>query len=186
MQGVMIHPLSDVQSKNIGANTKIWQFCVVLPNAVIGENCNICSHCFIENDVKIGNNVTIKCGVQVWDGILIEDEVFIGANVSFTNDKYPRSKVYPKEFLRTIIKNGASIGAGAVILPGVTIGEGALIGAGAVVNKDVPPFYKFISKRETTLAPIGRLGGGVNKAFFFAFYRIFNNCFFAINYNQCF
>lgn len=158
MQEVMIHSLSDVQSKNIGKGTKIWQFCVVLPNAVIGENCNICSHCFIENDVRIGNNVTIKCGVQVWDGILIEDEVFIGANVSFTNDKYPRSKQYPKEFLKTIIKKGASIGAGAVILPGVTIGEGALIGAGAIVSKDVPPFCQFVSKREISLTPI--LGGG--------------------------
>lgn len=134
---VMIHSFSDVQSKNIGNNTNIWQFCVVLPNAVIGENCNICSHCFIENDVKIGNNVTIKCGVQVWDGITIEDNVFIGANVSFTNDKYPRSKQYPSTFAKTLIKNGASIGAGAVILPGVTIGKNAMIAAGAVVTKDV-------------------------------------------------
>ena len=144
MQEAMIHPLADVQSKTIGNNTNIWQFCVVLPNAVIGENCNICSHCFIENDVKIGNNVTIKCGVQVWDGITIEDDVFIGANVSFTNDKYPHSKQYPRTFAKTLIKKGASIGAGAVILPGVTIGKNAMIAAGAVVTKDVGDDCTFI------------------------------------------
>ena len=105
----MIHKLSDVQSKTIGANTNIWQFCVVLPNAVIGENCNICANVFIENDVIIGNNVTIKCGVQVWDGIKIEDNCFIGPNVTFTNDLFPRSKEYPLEFEKTLIKEGASI-----------------------------------------------------------------------------
>lgn len=157
----MIHPLSDVQSKNIGENTKIWQFCVVLPNAIIGENCNICSHCFIENDVKIGNNVTIKCGVQIWDGITIEDDVFIGANVSFTNDKYPRSKQYPSTFAKTLIKKGASIGAGAVILPGIIIGERATIAAGAVVTKDVDD--------DCTLIPqITLRGGGDNRVIFFS------------------
>ncbi|WP_270986985.1 acyltransferase [Campylobacter upsaliensis] len=153
----MIHPLSDVQSQNIGKGTRIWQFCVVLPNAIIGENCNICSHCFIENDVIIGNNVTIKCGVQVWDGLRIEDNVFIGPNVSFTNDKYPKSKQYPNEFLKTTIKKGASIGAGAVILPGITIGENALIGAGAIVTKDVCDNAKVIGNRAT----IRGGGGGV-------------------------
>ena len=133
----MIHPLSDCQSKNIGKDTNIWQFCVVLPNAQIGENCNICSHCFIENDVKIGNNVTVKCGVQLWDGIEIEDDVFIGPNVTFTNDKYPRSKQYPEQFLRTKICKGASIGANATICPGVTIGEKAMVAAGAIITKDV-------------------------------------------------
>ncbi|MCI5969164.1 acyltransferase [Helicobacter sp.] len=135
----MIHYLADVQSQNIGSNTKIWQFCVVLPQAVIGKNCNICAHCFIENDVKIGNNVTLKNGVSLWDGIIIEDNVFIGPNVSFTNDKYPRSKKYPKEFAKTILKKGASIGANATILPGVVIGENAMVAAGAIVTKDVPP-----------------------------------------------
>ncbi len=133
----MIHQLSDVQTTKIGKNTNIWQFCVVLKNAQIGENCNICSHCFIENDVKIDNNVTIKCGVQIWDGIRIEDNVFIGANFTFCNDKYPRSKEYPKKILKTIIKKSASIGANATILPGVIIGEKAMIGAGAIVTKDV-------------------------------------------------
>jgi len=133
----MIHPLSDVQSKDIGSNTNIWQFCVVLPKAKIGDNCNICSHCFIENDVVIGNNVTIKCGVQIWDGMGIEDDVFIGPNVSFCNDRHPKSRNKNWKLEPVIVKHGASIGAGAVILPGVIIGENAIIGAGAVVTKDV-------------------------------------------------
>ena len=133
----MIHPYADVQSENIAENTRIWQFVIVLPNAQIGSNCNICSHCFIENDVKIGNNVTIKCGVYLWDGIVIEDNVQIGPNVTFTNDKYPRAK-QPFVLLRTLIKKNASIGAGSVILGGVTIGENAMIGTGSIVTKDVP------------------------------------------------
>ena len=135
---MFIHPLSDVQSENIGEDTKVWQFCVVLPKAVIGQNVNVCSHCLIENDVVIGNNVTVKSGVQIWDGITIEDDVFIGPNVTFTNDKTPRSKQYPDEFLKIRVCKGASIGANATILPGITIGEGAMVGAGAVVTKDVP------------------------------------------------
>jgi UDP-2-acetamido-3-amino-2,3-dideoxy-glucuronate N-acetyltransferase len=133
----MIHPLSDCLSLNIGENTNIWQFVVVLSKAVIGCNCNICAHCFIENDVKIGNNVTVKCGVYLWDGITIEDNVQIGPNVTFTNDKYPRAK---KDFIlkRTLIKNFASIGAGSTILGGVTIGENAMVGAGSIVTKDIP------------------------------------------------
>lgn len=136
----MIHPTSDVQTKEIGAGTRVWQFCVILPGAIIGSGCNICSHCFIENNVIIGNNVTIKNGVQLWDGITIEDDVFIGPNVTFSNDRYPKSK--NKDFIieRTTIKKGASIGAGSTILPGVIIGEGAIIGAGSVVCRDVPPF----------------------------------------------
>jgi UDP-2-acetamido-3-amino-2,3-dideoxy-glucuronate N-acetyltransferase len=133
----MIHKLADVQSENIPESTRIWQFVVVLPGAILGENCNICSMCFIENDVKIGNNVTVKNGVYLWDGITIEDNVQIGPNVTFTNDKYPRAKqVF--ELQRTTIKNGASIGAASVILGGVTIGENALIGAGSVITKDIP------------------------------------------------
>lgn len=135
---MFIHPLSDVQSKNIGQDTKIWQFCVVLEKAVIGKNCNICAHVLIENDVIIGDNVTVKSGVQLWDGIRIEDNVFIGPNVTFTNDLYPRSKKYPEKFLQTIVKKGASIGANATIIPGITIGENAMIAAGSIVTKDVP------------------------------------------------
>lgn len=133
-----IHPLSDVKSKNIGQKTKVWQYSVIFPQAVIGENCNICAHTMIENDVQIGNNVTIKSGVYVWDGITLEDNVFVGPSVTFTNDKTPRSKQYPDEFLKTIVEQGASIGGNATILPGIRIGRNALVGAGAVVTKDVP------------------------------------------------
>lgn len=133
----MIHPLSDVQSVNIGKNTNIWQFCVVLKGAAIGSNCNICSHCFIENDVKIGNNVTVKNGVSLYDGIVIEDDVFIGPNAVFCNDKYPKSKNTNFKLEPILIKKGASIGANATILPGVIIGEGALVAAGSIVTKDV-------------------------------------------------
>lgn len=134
----MIHPLADVQSPHIGAHTRIWQFCVVLPHAVIGSHCNICSHCFIENDVIIGDNVTIKCGVQIWDGMRIADDVFIGPNATFCNDRHPRSG--NRHFINepVIVYRGASIGANVTILPGVAIGEYAVIGAGSVVTKDVP------------------------------------------------
>lgn len=135
----MIHPLADVQTSHISENTKIWQYTVILPEAIIGADCNICSHVFIENDVIIGNRVTIKNGVQLWDGLRIEDDVFIGPNVTFTNDKYPRSKVWPQNYPTTTICKKASIGGGAVILPGIIIGESAMVGAGAVVTKDVPP-----------------------------------------------
>ena len=134
----MIHPLADCQNTNIPESTHIWQFCVILPEAQIGENCNICSHCFIENNVKIGNNVTVKCGVQIWDGIELEDNVMIGSNVTFTNDRYPRSKNSHWNLLITKVCRGATIGAGAVILPGLTIGENAFIAAGSVVTKDIP------------------------------------------------
>lgn len=133
----MIHPLSDCQA-SVPESTNIWQFCVVLPNARIGENCNVCSHCFIENDVFIGNNVTIKCGVQIWDGIRVEDNVFIGPNVTFTNDRFPRSKQYLEKFENTIIRKGASLGAGTTVLCGIEIGENAMIGAGSVVTKNIP------------------------------------------------
>ena len=101
-----IHPLADSQSSFIGTNTKIWQFTVILPDAKIGADCNICSHCFIENDVVIGDRVTVKCGVQLWDGLRIEDDVFIGPNVTFTNDPFPRSKQYPSAFPVTTVKTG--------------------------------------------------------------------------------
>lgn len=134
----MIHQLSDVQSKNIGEGTNIWQFVVVLPGAVIGKGCNICAQCFIENDVIVGDNVTVKCGVQLWDGVVLENNVFVGPNATFCNDKFPRSKNKEFNVLKTVVKEGASIGANATILPGVTIGKNAMIGAGAIVTKDVP------------------------------------------------
>lgn len=133
----MIHPLADCQAI-VPDNTNVWQFCVLLPKAKIGQNCNICSYCFIENDVVIGDNVTIKCGVQLWDGLRVEDNVYIGPNVTFTNDKFPKSKNKNWQLLQTRICEGASIGAGATILPGITIGKNAVIGAGSVVTRDVP------------------------------------------------
>ncbi len=137
---VKIHPLADVQSVDIGNNTAIWQYCVVLKNARIGNNCNINCQVFIENDVIIGDNVTIKPGVQIWDGLRIANNVFIGPNVTFTNDLVPRSKVYPDAFTNTVVQEGASIGANCTILAGITIGKYAMIGAGSVVTKNIPPY----------------------------------------------
>ena len=134
-----IHALADCQSSKIGERTKIWQFCVVLEHAIIGNDCNICANVFIENDVVIANNVTVKCGVQLWNGISIGNNVFIGPNVTFTNDKFPSSGIYPNQFLKTIVEDGVSIGANATILPGIRIGNSSIVGAGAVVTKDVPP-----------------------------------------------
>ena len=112
MTDPFIHPLADVQSRQIGADTRIWQFVVVLPGAKIGQDNNICSHCLIENDVVIGDRVTVKSGVQLWDGLRVGDDVFIGPNVTFTNDKFPRSKQYPQHFANTVVMAGASIGGG--------------------------------------------------------------------------
>ncbi|MDR3368604.1 WxcM-like domain-containing protein [Rhodoferax sp.] len=134
-----IHPLADVQSTTIGTGTRIWQFVVVLPGAKVGQDCNICSHCLIENDVVIGDRVTVKSGVQLWDGLRVGVDVFIGPNASFANDRFPRSKKTPEKFLQTILEAGSSIGAGATILPGITIGINAMVAAGAVVTRSVPP-----------------------------------------------
>lgn len=124
----------------LGHGTRVWAFAHILPGAVIGKDCNICDGVFIENDVVVGNRVTIKLGVQLWDGVRLEDDVFIGPNATFTNDLFPRSKRHPAEYAKTIIRQGASIGANATILPGITVGQHAMIGAGAVVTSDVPPF----------------------------------------------
>ena len=134
----MIHPLADVHTDLIGDGTRIWQFCVILPNVKIGINCNICANVLIENGVSIGNNVTVKSGVQLWTGLTVEDDVFIGPNASFTNDHFPRSGQHLDKYLETRICKGASIGANATILCGITIGENAMIGAGSVVTKNVP------------------------------------------------
>lgn len=133
------HPLADVHSTSIGADTRIWQFVVVLAGAKIGQDCNICSHCLIENDVVIGDRVTVKSGVQLWDGLRVGNDVFIGPNASFTNDRFPRSKRTPEKFPQTVLEVGASIGANATILPGITIGSNAMVAAGAVVTRSVPP-----------------------------------------------
>lgn len=134
-----VHDKALCESSDIGAGTRIWAFAHILPGASIGADCNICDGVFVENDVKVGNRVTIKCGVQLWDATVVEDDVFIGPNVTFTNDKFPRSRSRPAKFETTTIRRGASIGANATILPGLEIGAGAMIGAGAVVTRSVPP-----------------------------------------------
>jgi acetyltransferase-like isoleucine patch superfamily enzyme len=147
-----------VKSGKIGLETKIWQFVVILEGAIIGKNCNICAHCFIENDVKIGDNVTVKCGVSIWDGIEICEDVFIGPNVSFTNDPRPRSKKHLSSYLKTVIKKNASIGANSTIIAGITIGENAMIGAGSVVTKDIPAntlWYGCPAKFESNVCDCG-------------------------------
>ncbi|MGB9499928.1 MAG: acyltransferase [Dissulfuribacterales bacterium] len=133
------HEKALVESENIGKGTRVWAFAHILPKARIGKNCNICDHTFIENDVVIGDNVTIKCGVQLWDGLVVEDNVFIGPNATFTNDIFPRSKKYPDEFKKTVLKKNCSIGANATVLCGIEIGENAMVGAGSVVTKSIPP-----------------------------------------------
>lgn len=151
----MIHPLSDVQSQNIGEGTYVWQYTIILKNAKIGKECNINCHVFIENDVIIGDNVTIKPGVYVWDGVTIESDVMIGPNVTFTNDKLPRSKNKNYKMELTTVKSGASIGAGAIILCGIEIGKYALIGAGALITKNIPA-------RALVIGSPGKVVGWVN------------------------
>jgi len=134
-----VHPQALCESTQIGPRTRIWAFAHVLPGARIGADGNLCDGVFVENDVVVGDRVTVKCGVQLWDGVRLGDDVFVGPNATFTNDRFPRSRQYPAEFPKTIVENGASIGANATILPGLTIGRGAMIGAGAVVTRSVPP-----------------------------------------------
>lgn len=134
-----VHPLADVADCSIGPRTRVWQFVVIFYGATIGADCNICAQTLVEGDVQIGDRVTVKSGVQLWDGLRIADDVFIGPNVTFTNDPFPRSRMRQKPFCQTHIGHGASLGAGAVVLPGVTIGAGAMVGAGAVVTRDVAP-----------------------------------------------
>lgn len=133
-----IHKLADVNSPHIGQGTRIWQFAVILEGAQIGRDCNICAHTLIEGDVVIGNNVTVKSGVYLWNGLRVADNVFIGPNATFTNDPFPRSQQHRDRWTGPTICEGASIGANATLLPGITVGKGAMVGAGAVVTADVP------------------------------------------------
>lgn len=135
---VFVHPSGICESDQVGDGTRIWAFAHVLPGARIGADCNINDHVFIENDVVVGDRVTVKSGVQLWDGLRLGDDVFVGPNATFTNDPFPRSKQYPEAFEQTVVGPGASIGANAVVLPGVRIGRRAMVGAGAVVVRDVP------------------------------------------------
>src|SRR5437867_8013635 len=140
MKEYFVHPSALCESDKIGKNTRIWAFSHVLKDVVIGEDCNLCDYTFVETGAVIGNRVTIKNGISIWDGVTIEDDVFLGPNCVLTNDIYPRSKVHFAEYQKTLIKQGASIGANATILCGIIIGRYCLIGAGAVVTKDVPDF----------------------------------------------
>jgi acetyltransferase-like isoleucine patch superfamily enzyme len=137
-QAYSVHPAGICETAAVGPRTRIWAFAHILPGAVIGSDCNICDHVFIENDVVVGDRVTVKSGVQLWDGIRLGNDVFVGPNATFSNDKFPRSRQRPAEFAKTVVRDGASIGANATILPGLTIGLNAMVGAGAVVTKDVP------------------------------------------------
>jgi UDP-2-acetamido-3-amino-2,3-dideoxy-glucuronate N-acetyltransferase len=137
-KSALIHPQAIVETTRIGEGTRVWAFAHVLPGATLGTNCNICDHVFIENDVRIGDRVTVKCGVQLWDGVELEDDVFVGPNATFTNDAFPRSRAWRDEPMRTVVRKGASIGANATIVPGITVGREAMVAAGAVVTHDVP------------------------------------------------
>lgn len=134
----LIHPSADVAECTIGEGTRVWQFVVILKGAKIGRDCNICAQTLIESDVIVGDRVTVKSGVQLWDGTRLGDDVFIGPNVTFTNDPSPRSKEYPESFSGITVQQSASIGANATLLPGITIGQGAMVGAGSVVTQDIP------------------------------------------------
>jgi UDP-2-acetamido-3-amino-2,3-dideoxy-glucuronate N-acetyltransferase len=153
------HPAAIVESDAIGAGTRVWAFAHILPGARVGTGCNICDHTFIENDVVVGNGVTVKCGVQLWDGVTLEDDVFVGPNATFSNDPFPRSGKHQAAVVRTCVKRGASIGANATILPGVTIGELAMVGSGSVVIRDVPARAIVTGNPARIVGRIGASGG---------------------------
>lgn len=138
MSDFFAHPQALIESPHIGAGTRVWAFAHVLPGATLGRECNVCDHVLVENDVVVGDRVTIKGGVQLSDGVTLEDDVFVGPNATFTNDPFPRSRQGPGSYARTVVRAGASIGANATILPGLTLGRGCMVGAGAVVTRDVP------------------------------------------------
>ena len=140
MSDSFIHPRALCESPHIGAGTRIWAFAHVLAGARLGDDCNICDGVFIENDVILGDRVTVKCGVQLWDGVRLADDVFVGPNVTFANDKFPRSRAYQEHIPETVVDVGASLGANCTILPGLRIGRRAMVGAGGVVTGNVPPF----------------------------------------------
>ena len=134
------HEKAVVETDKIGSGTQIWAFVHILKGAVIGRNCNIGDHCYIEGGVTIGDEVVVKNGVSIWEGVTIEDRVFIGPNVSFTNDRVPRAKVYHEQYEKTLVREGASIGANATIMCGIILGRWCVVGAGSVVTKDVADF----------------------------------------------
>jgi acetyltransferase-like isoleucine patch superfamily enzyme len=134
------HPTALVETDRIGSGTRIWAFCHVLNGAVIGRDCNLGDHSFVEGDVIIGDEVVVKNGVSIWSGVTLGDRVFVGPNAAFTNDHVPRARVYHEQPERIEVCEGASIGANATLIAPMTVGRYALIGAGAVVTRDVPDF----------------------------------------------
>jgi UDP-2-acetamido-3-amino-2,3-dideoxy-glucuronate N-acetyltransferase len=155
-----VHEKALCETDAIGPGTRIWAFAHVLPGAVVGADCNICDNVFIENDVTVGDRVTVKCGVQLWDGVRLQDDVFVGPNATFTNDRFPRSRAHLDVYPTTVVGAGASIGANATILPGVTIGRNAMIGAGSVITKDVPPNAIVLGNPGRIVGYAGAEGGG--------------------------
>lgn len=162
MSEFYVHPSALCESNSIGKGTRIWAFCHIMKNVVIGEDCNLGDHSFVESGVIIGNRVTVKNGVSVWVGVTIEDEVFLGPNCVLTNDTYPRSKVYYDEYEKIIIKKGATVGANATILPGVTLGEYCMVGAGSVVTKDVKSFSLVFGNPAKHRNYVCKFGGGLD------------------------
>jgi acetyltransferase-like isoleucine patch superfamily enzyme/dTDP-4-dehydrorhamnose 3,5-epimerase-like enzyme len=158
MTSPFIHPQALVETDRIGQGTRVWAFAHILPGATIGVDCNVCDHVFIENDVVVGDRVTVKSGVQLWDGVRLEDDVFVGPNATFTNDPFPRSRQRPPKFAETWVRQGASIGANATILPGVTIGREAMVGAGAVVTRSVPPYAVVVGSPARIVRYVGSAG----------------------------
>ncbi|TFV97233.1 N-acetyltransferase [Algoriphagus kandeliae] len=158
IKNVKIHPTAEVYTSNVGEDSFIWQFSVILEEAIIGKDCNINAHVFIENKVKLGHRVTIKSGVYIWDGTIIEDDVMVGPNVTFTNDKYPRSKNINYKQLKTLLKKGCSIGAGSIILGGIQIGQYALVAAGSLVSKDVPDYALVLGNPAKIVGWVGEDG----------------------------
>jgi len=157
---VFIHPLADCEATEIGARTRVWGFAKVMRGAKIGEDCNIAGHTFVESDVVVGDRCTIKNGVQLWDGLRLGNDVFVGPNATFTNDPFPRSRVRLERFPETVVEDGASIGANATILPGLTIGRNAMVGAGAVVTRSVPENAIVAGNPARVIGWAGPRGGG--------------------------
>lgn len=172
--GVYVHPTAIVESRSIGARTRIWAFAHVLAGATIGSDCNIGNHAFVEGGATLGNNVTLKNNVCVWEGVVIEDDVFVGPGVSFTNDRYPRSPRMVEAggrysnkanwLLRTIVERGCSIGANTTLTPGVTLGRYSLIAAGAVVTQDVPRHALMVGSPARRRGYVCRCGQKLNRS----------------------
>jgi len=155
---ISTHPTALVASKAIGDGTRIWAFVNILAGARIGRDCNICDRCFIENDVVLGDRVTVKCGVSLYDGLTLEDDVFVGPDVTFANDPRPRSGRHLDRYPATRVREGASLGAGAILLPGVTVGRFAMVGAGALVTRDVPDYSLAYGSPARVHGHVGRCG----------------------------